>query len=63
MHKTTLDDRVAQMIAGEEKAKKIAIEKGIAKGVYYLIMLFVIVAFFQTLGITLITEPLNHLLN
>lgn len=54
---------MAQMIAGEEKAKKIEIEKGIAKGVYYLIMLFVIVAFFQTLGITLITEPLNHLLN
>jgi hypothetical protein len=63
LHKTTLDDRVAKMIAGEEKAKKIEIEKGIAKGVFYLIMLFVIVAFFQTLGITLITEPLNRLLN
>lgn len=61
--KTTLDDRVAKMIAGEEKAKKIEIEKGIAKGVFYIIMLFVIVAFFQTLGITIITEPLNRLLN
>jgi hypothetical protein len=30
--------------------------------VFYLIMLFVLVAFFQALGLTLITEPLNRLL-
>jgi hypothetical protein len=63
LDKTTLDDQLAKIIAGEEKAKKIEIEKGISKGVFYLIMLFVIVAFFQALGITLITEPLNRLLN
>lgn len=51
------------LCAGEEKAKTIEVEKGISKAVFYLIMLFVIVAFFQTLGITLITEPLNRLLN
>jgi hypothetical protein len=37
-------------------------EEWIAKGVFFLIMLFVLVAFFQSLGLTLITEPLNRLL-
>ena len=63
LRRTTLDNRIAQWIAGEEKAQAMNVEKGIAKGVFYLLMLFVLVAFFQTLGITLITEPLNNLLN
>lgn len=63
LHRTTIDNRIAQWMAGEEKAQAMNVEKGIAKGVFYLLMLFVLVAFFQTLGITLITEPLNNLLN
>jgi len=63
LHRTTLDNRIAQWIAGEEKARTIEVERGISKGIFYLLMLFVLVAFFQTLGITLITEPLNNLLN
>jgi len=63
LHRTTLDNRLVSWIGGEEKAKTIEIEKGISKVVFYLIMLFVLVAFFQALGITLITEPLNTLLN
>ena len=35
----------------------------VGHGVYYLIMLLVLVAFFQTLGLTMVTEPLNNLLN
>ena len=62
LHRTTLDNRLVDWIGGE-RAKAIEVEKGIAKGVFYLLMLFVLVAFFQVLGITLITEPLNHLLN
>jgi hypothetical protein len=63
LHRTTLDNWLAKTFAGEEEAKTIPVEKWISKGVFYLLMLFVIVAFFQTLGITLITEPLNRLLN
>lgn len=63
LRRTTLDNKIAKLIVGEEKAETIEIEKGVAKGVFYLLMLFVIVAFFQTLGITLITEPLTMLLN
>jgi hypothetical protein len=62
LRRTTLDDRLARWIVGEEAAKAIEMEKQIARGVYYLIMVFVLIAFFQTLGLTIITEPLNRLL-
>ncbi|MBI2845681.1 MAG: mechanosensitive ion channel [Chloroflexi bacterium] len=62
LRRTTLDNRLAQWIAGKEGAQAIEIEQWIARGVYYLVLLFVLVAFFQTLGLTLITEPLNQLL-
>ncbi len=62
LRRTTLDDRVARWIAGDEAAKGVEVEQWVGKGVYYLIMLFVLIAFFQTLGLTIITEPLNQLL-
>jgi len=62
LRRTELDDRLARWIFGEEEAKAIETERWIAKGVYYLIMLFVLIAFFQVLGLTLITQPLNQLL-
>jgi flagellar biosynthesis protein FliQ len=63
LHKTTLDNRVVSWIGREEPAKPIEVEKGFSKVIFYLLMLFVLVAFFQILGITLITQPLNNLLN
>ena len=62
LRRTTVDDRLAHWIAGEEKVKSIDLEAWTSKGVYYLLMLFVLVAFFQTLGLTILTEPLNRLL-
>jgi hypothetical protein len=62
LRRTTLDNRLASWIVGEEQAKTIEIERAIGKGVYYLIMLFVLVAFFEALGLTLITQPLNRFL-
>ena len=62
LRRTTLDNRLARWIVGEDEAKAFEVERWIAKGVYYLIMLFVLIAFFQALGLTLITEPLNQLL-
>ncbi len=35
----------------------------ISKGIYYIIILFVLAGLFQVLGITLTTEPLNRFLN
>lgn len=60
--RTQLDDRLASWITGEEKPVEGRSERWIGRAAYYLLMLFVLVAFFQALGLTLITEPLNQLL-
>lgn len=41
--------------------KELDLETGIAKGVYYVLLLFVLVAFFETLGLTLVSGPLQAL--
>jgi hypothetical protein len=58
-----LNKRLASWTGEKKKGEGIDLEQGISKGVFYLLMLFILVPFFQTLGITLITEPLNSLLN
>jgi hypothetical protein len=63
LKRTDVDNRIARGIAGKEDAKPLPVEEWVSKGVFYLILLFVLVAFFQALGLTLITEPLNELLN
>jgi len=45
----------------EERAPDI--DRAIGKGVFYLAMVFVLVGFFQVLGLTLVTGPLNEFLN
>lgn len=65
LRRTTIDDRIAAFIWGEEevKAGRIDVERLVGKAVYYLIMLFVIVAFLQALNLTIVAEPINQLLN
>jgi len=62
LRRTTLDNRVASWVLGEEEGEAIEVEQWIGRGVFYLVMLFVLVAFFQALGLTVITQPLNQLL-
>lgn len=62
LRKTTLDNRLAGWLVGEERARSVDVEGAVGKGVFYLIMLLVLVAFFQALGLTLVTEPLNRAL-
>ncbi|MFQ5931752.1 MAG: mechanosensitive ion channel [Nitrospiraceae bacterium] len=63
LRRTGLGNRLAGWIGGDEGAEAIEVEAWIGKVVQYSIMLFVLVAFFQALGLTLITEPLNRLLS
>ncbi|NIO72750.1 MAG: mechanosensitive ion channel, partial [Anaerolineae bacterium] len=63
LRRTTLDDRLARWIVGEEAAEGVEVERQVSRGVYYLIMIFVLIAFFQALRLTVITEPLTQLLN
>jgi len=59
---TELDNRLARWFLGAERAKEIHVEQLAGKVVLYLILLMVLVAFFQALGLTLVTQPLNSML-
>ncbi len=61
--RTRLGATLARLIMGEEEAEPARVEHWGGQITYYLVMLFVLVGFFQTLGLTLIAQPLNTLLN
>jgi hypothetical protein len=63
LRRTDIDNRVARWVSGKEDAEPLPVENWISRGVFYLLLLFVLVGFFQALNLTLITEPLNRLLN
>ena len=60
--RTDLDDRLAAWFAGAEKAQTVVIEEVVSRGFYYLVMAFVLIAVFQVLGLTFVSQPLNALL-
>ena len=61
LRRTSLDDRLAGMLQGGQP-NRLPIERWIALGVFWLIMLFVIVIFLQTLNLGDVSDPLNSLL-
>ena len=63
LHRTKVDDRLSRWITGKEPPEGVESKRWVARGVFWLIMLLVLVAFFQVLDLTLITEPFNRLLN
>jgi TRAP-type mannitol/chloroaromatic compound transport system permease small subunit len=65
LKRTGIDDRIATLIRPEEEAEtgRIEVARWSGKAVYYLIMMFVVVAFLQALNLTVVAEPINQLLN
>lgn len=63
LNRTHLDNRLASSLAGQTDGRKMEVEKWIAQAVFWLIMLFVFIAFFQQLQLTAVTTPLNALLS
>ncbi|MDF1500142.1 MAG: mechanosensitive ion channel [Anaerolineales bacterium] len=63
--RTNIDRWVAKMIDSEEDidAGRVKVAYWAGKTVYYLIMLFVLVAFLQALNLTIVAEPINQFLN
>ena len=61
LRRTTIENRIAAWIVGE-RAAKMPIEQYRGTGVFWLVMLFVLVAFFDALRLPVVTEPLNALL-
>ena len=63
LRKTNIGNKMATWISGEEVTDSIKLERWVARTVFWLVMLFVLIGFFQVLELTLITVPLNELLN
>lgn len=62
LSRTRLDDRLAGALSGHRSADRVNSEGWVSAAVFWLIMAFVLVAFFQALNLTVITVPLNRML-
>ncbi len=60
LKRTTIDNKVADWMA---EGGGVPIEDSVGRVVFWVLMLFVLVGFFQAIGLTLLTEPLNQLLS
>ncbi len=62
-NRTQAGSKLARWIHGKEETATIEVNKWAGRIVYYLALFFVLAAFFQYLGLTLIAEPLNVFLS
>ena len=67
LRRTTLDDRIATFLASggemEQPPRRFNVESWISGAVFWLIMLFVIVAFLQQLNLAVVSQPLSLFLS
>jgi len=67
LQRTNLDNRLAGAMTveeeGTEERPRLKIERWVSTAVFYLLMLFVLIAFFQTLQLTAVSGPLSALLD
>lgn len=62
MKRSNLDNKLAGAVAEGEEPTKLQIENWVASAAFYLVMLFVLVAFFQTIQLPAVAAPLNAML-
>ncbi len=62
MKKTNLDNRLAGSVSEGDNKAKLNIEKWVSTAAFYLVMLFVLVAFFQAVELPGVAAPLNAML-
>jgi len=60
--RTNIDDRLAGAVAEGEEPAKLNIGKWVSTAAFYLVMLFVLVAFFQAVELPAVATPLNAML-
>ena len=64
LKKTTIDNRLAAWITGRAEGEGAPqVEKWISAGVFWIIFIFFLVAFFNRLNLTAVSQPLNTFLN
>ncbi len=62
LHRAAVDNRVAAWIVDEEAVRGLNVERWLSRLVFWILMVFVLVAFFQRLGATAVVGPLNQVL-
>ncbi|QIZ73602.1 mechanosensitive ion channel [Oxynema aestuarii AP17] len=62
LNRTDIDNRIANAVMGRQESPP-PIEKWAASGVYWVIMIFVLVAFFNALKLEVVSQPLNSFLD
>jgi len=61
--KTNIDNKIAGWVTGsQEQGQNLPVEKWISSVVFWIIMIFVLIAFFDKLNLTAVSEPLNAFL-
>ncbi|MEO1093874.1 MAG: mechanosensitive ion channel [Cyanobacteria bacterium J06638_28] len=63
LNRTSIDNRLASMVLGENSDQKLPVEQWIAAIVYWIIMIFAVVAFLQALQLDVVSEPLQGFLD
>ncbi|TVQ58294.1 MAG: hypothetical protein EA366_06905 [Spirulina sp. DLM2.Bin59] len=63
LDKTHIDNQIAAWIVGEQEGKAPPIEKWVAEFVYWLVILFAIIAALEALELQQVSQPLQSLLN
>ncbi len=61
--RSRLDDRVVGWVRGDEESADLDVSGAAGKTAFWIVFLFVLVAFFEALNLTIVTEPLNALLS
>lgn len=62
LKRTQIDNKVFGAILGSESGAKFESERWIPSTAFYVVMLFGVVAFFNALGLLVVTEPINRML-
>ncbi|MEM9505664.1 MAG: hypothetical protein AAGA01_17105, partial [Cyanobacteria bacterium P01_E01_bin.43] len=62
LQRTTLDDRLTNMVMGQDPDRDVPIEAWVATAVYWIILTFTLVAFLNALQLEVVSEPLNDFL-
>ncbi|MDJ0555420.1 MAG: mechanosensitive ion channel [Microcoleaceae cyanobacterium MO_207.B10] len=61
--KTNIDNKIAGWVTGsQDQAQNLPVEKWISSLVFWIIMIFVLIAFFDKLQLTAVSQPLNAFL-
>jgi len=63
LKRTDLDNRLADALSQPGEERRFQVEDVIAKGVFWILMIFVFVAFFERIGLPGIAAPLSAFLN